>query len=60
MRIRIKLAFGKVLYGWWFEVSVTYSVRYNLIEKVENIYYMTVFHIADVIAKEQTYQKNLY
>lgn len=60
MRIRVKLAFGKVLYGWWFEVSVTYSVRYNLIEKVENIYYMTVFHIADVIAKEQTYQKNLY
>lgn len=43
MRIRIKLAFGKVLYGWWFEVSVTYSARYNLIEKVENIYYMTVF-----------------
>lgn len=47
MRIRVKLAFGKVLYGWWFEVSVTYSVRYNLIKKVENIYYMTVFHIAD-------------
>lgn len=43
MRIRVKLAFGKVLYGWWFEVSVTYFVRYNLIEKVENIYYMTVF-----------------
>lgn len=38
MRIRIKLAFGKVLYGWWFEVSATYSARYNLIEKVENIW----------------------
>lgn len=33
--------------GQWFEVNVTYSVRYNLIEKVENIYYMIVFHIAD-------------